>query len=177
MAPIDLRIDHVYLVSCKYESDILANTSPGRLFEGLLATSGTWPRGNWYEQVAPAEFSELYTRSRPPPGSTTARGPRGVHPRSTAAPAGPGRPDLPDHAGRAAYAELCRAVSEASAGRWTAALQATGTGPEVMLWRLLRIGSAPYFVLGIGRRSASRSGSASPARGTGATSSSCWPSR
>ena len=44
-------------------------------------------------------------------------------------------------------------MSEASAGRWTAALEATGTGPEVMLWRLLRIGSAPYFVLGIDRRS------------------------
>src|ERR1035437_2084719 len=26
VAPIDLRIDHVYLISCKYESDILANT-------------------------------------------------------------------------------------------------------------------------------------------------------
>ena len=155
VAPIDLRIDHVYLVSCKYESDILANTSPGRLFEGLLATSGTWPRGDWYEQVAPAEFCELYTRSLAATGLDDLPGDPGActreqHQRLRRALAGR---TFPDHASRAAYAELCRAVSEASAGRWTAALQATGTGPEVMLWRLLRIGSAPYFVLGIDRRS------------------------
>src|SRR5580704_6888217 len=28
VAPVDLRIDHVYLVSCKYMSDILFNASP-----------------------------------------------------------------------------------------------------------------------------------------------------
>ena len=46
VAPIDLRIDHVYLISCKYDSDILANTSPARLFHGLLATSGGWDRSD-----------------------------------------------------------------------------------------------------------------------------------
>src|SRR5580693_5670712 len=60
VAPIDLRIDHVYLVSCKYESDILANASPGRLFDGLLATTGTWERGDWYRAVAPDEITALY---------------------------------------------------------------------------------------------------------------------
>ena len=60
VAPIDLRIDHVYLVSCKYESDILANVSPGRLFDGLLATTGAWDRSDWYETVAPDELVELY---------------------------------------------------------------------------------------------------------------------
>ncbi len=60
VAPIDLRIDHVYLVSCKYESDILANVSPGRLFDGLLATTGAWDRSDWYETVAPDELIELY---------------------------------------------------------------------------------------------------------------------
>jgi len=29
VAPIDLRVDHVYLVSCKYLSTILVNASPG----------------------------------------------------------------------------------------------------------------------------------------------------
>ncbi len=60
VAPIDLRIDHVYLISCKYESDILANASPGRLFDGLLSTSRNWERGDWYEAVAPAETAALY---------------------------------------------------------------------------------------------------------------------
>jgi len=31
--PADLRIDHVYLVSCKYLSKVLANAAPSRLFE------------------------------------------------------------------------------------------------------------------------------------------------
>ena len=38
------------------------------------------------------------------------------------------------------------AVAEASAERWRAAL--AGADRERALWRLLRIGSAPYFVLG-----------------------------
>ena len=40
VAPIDLRIDHVFLVSCKYLSANIANPSPGRLFEGLLRDLG-----------------------------------------------------------------------------------------------------------------------------------------
>ena len=34
--PLDLRIDHVYLVSCKYLSKVLQNAGPARLAEGLL---------------------------------------------------------------------------------------------------------------------------------------------
>ena len=33
LIPADLRIDHVYLVSCKYQSKILSNSSPSNLFE------------------------------------------------------------------------------------------------------------------------------------------------
>jgi hypothetical protein len=40
-------------------------------------------------------------------------------------------------------------VSQASAQRWQEALDEQG-GPEAMFWRLLRMGSAPYFVLGVG---------------------------
>jgi hypothetical protein len=154
VAPIDLRIDHVYLVSCKYESDILANTSPGRLFEGLLATTGTWHRGDWYERVAPVEFQDLYTGCLAATGlddlpATPGACTREQHGRLRRALAGR---TFPDHATRDAYGALCRAVSTASAARWAAALAATGTDPDLMLWRLLRIGSAPYFVLGIDRR-------------------------
>lgn len=34
--PADLRIDHVFLVSCKYLSKVLSNPGPPRLFERLL---------------------------------------------------------------------------------------------------------------------------------------------
>jgi hypothetical protein len=40
VAPVDLRVDHVYLVSCKYLSKVLANASPTRLFDRCLATGG-----------------------------------------------------------------------------------------------------------------------------------------
>jgi hypothetical protein len=52
---------------------------------------------------------------------------------------------FPDTA-RDRYGELCRAVSEESARRWRAAI--TPATREALLWRLLRIGNAPYFVLG-----------------------------
>jgi hypothetical protein len=45
------------------------------------------------------------------------------------------------------YAELSVAVAEASTRRWRMALRSHHER-EAMLWRLLRIGSAPYFVLG-----------------------------
>jgi hypothetical protein len=53
----------------------------------------------------------------------------------------------PDKA-RDAYGELSEAVARVSASRWLAALSAGGGAAEAMLWRLLRMGSAPYFVLG-----------------------------
>ena len=33
---MDLRVDHVYLVSCKYLSNILFNVSPASVFDSLL---------------------------------------------------------------------------------------------------------------------------------------------
>ena len=71
VAPVDLRIDHVYLVSCKYLSRNIANPSPARLFDGLLATSGEWEQTDWYEVVAPEELRALYDACRgAPPGLT-----------------------------------------------------------------------------------------------------------
>jgi hypothetical protein len=45
---------------------------------------------------------------------------------------------------------LAAAVSRASADRWKRALSRKAEA-EAALWRLLRIGSAPYFVLGASR--------------------------
>ena len=64
VAPVDLRIDHVYLVSCKYLSRNIANPSPARLFEGLLATSGDWDQTDWYLRTAPDEYRALYRSCR-----------------------------------------------------------------------------------------------------------------
>ncbi len=155
VAPIDLRIDHVYLVSCKYESDILANASPGRLFEGLLSPTGRWDRTDWYEATAPDELIDLYR------SCVSATELEGMPDRPAVCTreqlqslqrAVTGR-SYPDAASQDAYRRLCRQVARVSADRWRHHLDTTGTASETMLWRLLRIGSAPYFVLGHDRRS------------------------
>ena len=46
------------------------------------------------------------------------------------------------------YATLSGEVARASVRRWETAMDERGGTGEAMLWRLLRIGSAPYFVLG-----------------------------
>ena len=248
VAPIDLRVDHVYLVSCKYLSDILFNVSPASVFDSLLvagpnrtgrgaATSAGEPGragggpsgGDWYAEVAPTQYQALYDAVR----AAAARGDDGVPPRRTPrrdagalaragqggmAPALPGLAsleagvdgvagvagvagvdvgmtadgaaawdagrssdahaaaakqqlqDLPPRASdltsgqrvalgkwlrsgwppgvKELYATLSDAVARASVRRWEAAMdRGVGSG-ESMLWRLLRIGSAPYFVLG-----------------------------
>ncbi len=230
VAPIDLRVDHVYLVSCKYLSKILFNTSPTHAFDALLTGgSGRTTRasrdeqpggGGWYAEVAGSEYQALYEAVRraalvdaaPAPGAAPGAGPGPDRPapgprhtRAAAAvslpglgaPGGPAtngaspsatgarrtgrrarelapppaalrglparaveltsaqrdalgqwlRPGWPPDAAPA-YAALSGAVAHASVRRWEAAIAAEGGTGEALLWRLLRIGSAPYFVLG-----------------------------
>jgi hypothetical protein len=68
VAPIDLRIDHVYLVSCKYMSNILFNVSPAHVFDSLLAGGpvrrGRGVGGDWYAEVAPLQYQRLYETVR-----------------------------------------------------------------------------------------------------------------
>jgi hypothetical protein len=201
VAPIDLRIDHVYLVSCKYMSNILFNASPAHVFESLLAGGsarrGRGEGGDWYAEVAPAHYQRLYdsvrravreevdpreedtecqparaTPGRPPvlpglePATHTDRADQGTVARHSTEVLR----ELPVRAvdltsihraalrerlksgwpgdARGAYRDLSDEVARASVARWRARLSGgVGTG-EAMLWRLLRIGSAPYFVLG-----------------------------
>jgi hypothetical protein len=218
VAPIDLRVDHVYLVSCKYLSKILFNVSPASIFDMLLfggASRGNRPTrevvpggGDWYASVAPAEYQALYEAVRlgarqaqepaaaPAPIPTLAPGTSPSAGRPARVPAAIALPGLgetsgpessdPDATGRQPirvpvhdlppravdltvpqrealghwlragwppgakelYDVLSRAVAGASARRWEAAMTERGGSGEAMLWRLLRIGSAPYFVLG-----------------------------
>jgi len=147
VAPIDLRIDHVYLISCKYLSQNIQSPSPARLFDGLLATAGSWDRGDWYVATAPEEYQALYRACRAvagPAGLPDRAVDLSVEDRRALRHSLPAR-RYPDEAVDA-YRALCAAVSRRSAERWRARLaEADG---EVVLWRLLRIGNAPYFVLG-----------------------------
>jgi len=64
VVPSDLRVDHVYMVSCKYLSRILHNPSPARLVEGLLSQAPIDDPSDWYGRVAPGEYQDLYDACR-----------------------------------------------------------------------------------------------------------------
>jgi len=146
VVPSDLRVDHVYLISCKYLSRILHNPSPARLVEGLLTQAPVDDRSDWYQRVAPAEHQALYE------ACTAGLGVGGLPARvaeltkaDRRAVALALRGEWPAAAVEP-YAALCTVVSEATSRLWRDRLDASNAEP--MLWRLLRIGSAPYFVLG-----------------------------
>ena len=156
--PADLRIDHVYLVSCKYLSKVLHNASPATVFDRLLAGGpGRRSDENWFDAVAAAEHQRLYQVVRRTHGAALVLADDEPLPEQVRSLTGPQREALrrqvpkdwgPECA--AAYQELVAATAERSAERWRAAL-AEGTGRErSLLWRILRLSSAPYFVLGTG---------------------------
>lgn len=146
VAPIDLRIDHVYMVSCKYLSANVANPSPARLCHGLLAT-GSWASTDWYHAVAPAEYQALYDATVRSVGiaglpddvellTTTDR--RRLRAAIRAA--------TRDGDVERAYLRMSAVVARESANRWRERME--NVSRDLMLWRLLRIGNAPYFLLG-----------------------------
>lgn len=144
--PVDLRVDHVFLVSCKYASRILLNAAPNQLFGGDPV--------DWFAAAAPDEYQALYRHvlrdvggdGLPPRAADLAKHHR-AHLR--AALGGRGDAGWGDDAAEA-YAMMSTAVSRTTADCWRAAV-GTRRQQESMLWRLLRIGTAPYFVLGSSR--------------------------
>lgn len=163
VAPVDLRVDHVYLISCKYLSRTIANASPARLFDGLLTTTGEWPTGDWYQEVAPEAYRRLYLSCREAAGLQKLPDDPAVLTsvqRHQLRLALPGRSAFPAGAAQA-YRQLCREVSARSAARWTTNA-ANPSQRERLAWRLLRIGNASYFVLGADPRRPLRLRVASP---------------
>ncbi len=146
LVPADLRIDHVYLISCKYLSRILMNVAPAYLFDrNLVDRRGPVP--DWYREVAPVSYQRLYADVR------AALAPIDL-PTDLADLERPHRLTLKERlSGRwpeevyETYIRFCTEVAEASAVRWRAGLTEP-QAKEEMLWRLLRFSGAPYFVLG-----------------------------
>ena len=154
VAPSDLRVDHVYLVSCKYLSRILHNPSPARLIEGLLTQVPVDDMRDWYHRVAPIEYQQLYEAcidGLPGPSFPALAADLVTAQRRRLAEAL--RDGWPG-AAAIAYARLCEAVSEASARAWSSRI--TPRSSEALFWRLLRIGSAPYFILGTSAQGSTR---------------------
>ena len=154
--PADLLIDSVYMISCKYLSEILLNTAPARIFDDVLAPPDSLKHPDWYQMVAPAAHKALYRRTvetlglvdMPDAPEELAAAHRirlkdaiREHQQQH------GDRGLPAEA-RSEYRTLINRVSRESELRWRAALRRL-TQPELMLWRLLRVCSAAYFILGV----------------------------
>ncbi|MEI2696907.1 MAG: hypothetical protein V9E94_00705 [Microthrixaceae bacterium] len=147
--PSDLRVDHVYLVSCKYLSKVLHNASPWALFSHhLVGALARRNEGDWFDAVAPREHQELYRLVRQRYGADLGL-PEAAGRLSTAQ-RRLLRARIPrdwDEGCQAAYAALVEQTSGESTRRWAEGL-GTARDREMMLWRLLRLTPAPYFVLG-----------------------------
>lgn len=150
--PADLRVDRVYLVSCKYLSKVLHNAAPARVFDHLLKSTDSHDRADWYGQVAPEAHRRLAAVAADAVGCPFPADPCDADPTERRRL----RDALRDH-GRAwpeaatePYREMCTEVSRASAERWRRSASTPGAR-EQLLWRLLRLASAPYFVLGASR--------------------------
>lgn len=146
--PADLRVDHVYLISCKYGSNILHNASPWHLFAGALADRSK-NYGDWFVETAPRAYQAFYAEVRRRVGDESLPGEVGsLEPsdRRTLQEALPGR--WPEEL-RSDWKLVAYDIACVSADRL---LQATSAKRqrEELLWRLLRLQAAPYFVLGAG---------------------------
>ena len=135
--PADLRVDHVYLLSCKYGSKILQNASPANLFDRALNERRT-SAVDWFDAVAPTSYGEFYTEVVAHTGLT------GLPPdpteldrnhREQLRKALPGRwpVELREQWGLVAFE-----ISRASADRLLDNISAKGER-EAFVWRLLRL--------------------------------------
>jgi hypothetical protein len=148
--PADLRVDHVYLVSCKYNSRVQLNASPWSVFGDGVRPAAADGRGDWFGEVAPDAIQALYELVRFETGLV------GALPDRVSDLSAPQRRELALALGRGAwtspaaaeaYAALSTAVAAASARRWRERLRNERLR-EVTLWRFLRVAAATYFVLG-----------------------------
>lgn len=148
--PADLRVDHVYLVSCKYLSKVLFNGAPAGVFDGAMGLLPTARSADWFSEIAPLEHQALYGHVRhdltvpTPPSVASLNATDRKRVRDSL------RAGWPSDDAAAAYRDLVGAVAARSAARWRDAIGSVGR-PERVLWRLLRMYDAPYFVLGSAR--------------------------
>ncbi len=148
--PTDIRIDHVYQVSCKYLSKIMHNPGPARLFDRLLVGEER-TGGNWFASVAPAEYQLFYDDIRAHVGSGLPALVGDLTAADRAVLKSALKTRVLPTTMQESWASFCAAVSAASARHWRANLDNPRKSLRI-LWRLLRIADAPYFVLGTDRR-------------------------
>jgi hypothetical protein len=146
--PVDLRVDHVYLVSCKYQSKILANSSPSNLFVRRLAdrTAGA-DADSWYAVCTPDEYQHFYSCVRRCIGQELLpMTPQELTPGQVERIRSVCQRRWPQRLAPV-WAEFSLALATESARRWLQQLHSSARREE-MLWRLLRLNASSYYVLG-----------------------------
>jgi hypothetical protein len=121
------------------------NASPAHLFDRLLAGGHGKRGGDWFAEVAPDATQALYQSVRDAVDQRLPEQVDALTKDDRRALALGLRGDWPMGCAER-YEELVDQVATASAARWRAAIAADA---QRLLWRLLRVGSAPYYVLGI----------------------------
>ena len=152
LIPADLRVDHVYLVSCKYQSKILSNSSPSNLFDRRLADRTAGPgQERWYAVCAPEAYEHFYSCVRRYVGQgllpATPHELTAAHLRRIRRACAVTWPAIL----APLWAEFSLVVASASAERWLAQL-ATPARREEMVWRLLRLSPADDDPVATGRQ-------------------------
>jgi len=154
--PADLRVDHVYLISCKYLSKVLANLSPPHLFQRLMAERGKRDSIDWYLQIAPEAYQDFYQKVREDLQKKVNL-PADIRQLSIA-----DREILkslyerkwPEHL-QIEYNRFAVQVGKNSAKVWEELIPKVAE-QELLLWRMLRLNSSSYFILGSSRNSSLR---------------------
>jgi hypothetical protein len=147
--PADLRVDHVYLISCKYGSNVLHNVSPAGVFDRCLSERRV-DGGDWFLSVAPEAYQELYSACRAEISAHLPDRVESLEPHHRAALKRELKRSWPAPV-QPVYRSFAWAVAVASAERWQAAMLGRDRRDE-MMWRMLRLEAAPYFVLGADQR-------------------------
>lgn len=144
--PADIRIDHVFIVSCKNVSKILRNASPSSVFDGAL-NSQKKSFQDWYFETASdpycqllGEINALYNFPEFPDNPTELNRAQRDSLKEALA---DGWPKSLEQSVKA----FVLAVGEESASRLREKL-VSKRDQEQFYWRVIRCQSSPYFILG-----------------------------
>jgi hypothetical protein len=157
-APVDLRVNDVYLISAKYDSVCLLNRAPAAVFDHLLAAGGSARNPHWFETVAPVEYQLFFEalidalvveggadRHHFPATPAELTKAERVHLKYVLK---PWTRSLPGGAADA-YRSMCAAVSTATADRWKGTLNAASDTVKLgMVAQMIRLSGSVYWLLG-----------------------------
>ena len=156
--PADLRVDHVYLISCKYGSNVLLNSSPANVFERGVDPGSRGRDADWFATATPGPYAQLWSAVRAYLDAAGCSGlpievdhltPAQRSAVKAALPKGGAWPrELVD-----GWRWFALAASQTAADAWKRSLP-TRAHREEATWRLLRLQAAPYFVLGASAKGA-----------------------